>query len=98
MNDEKNGDDQSEKYYSTRDLYFAAALVTQGHNISSIDFQIEGAKSNPVGYFNFLETEDLLKTEKDFWQNKLLVEPQAYVTSLKSLRARIANAIKNPTS
>ena len=52
--------------YSTRDLYLATTLITNGFEMCGVDYQIEGNASKVVGYFNFKRTDELLEAENPF--------------------------------
>lgn len=80
--------------FSTRDLYLASTLVSMKFFMVSVDFQIEGAK--PVGYFNFEDTKELRETEQKYWQGQLKVEPRAFVTNLRGLKAQVSNVYNSP--
>ena len=86
------------KTFSTRDIYLATTLVTLKFDILRVDYQIEGSKRNPVGYFNFEPTEELHDTVNGFWQGKLLVDPRALITNLWSLKSMVMNEYKNPNN
>jgi len=70
--------------------------MTLGFEITNVDFQLEGQRNYPVGYFNFENTQELRNAEKDFWQGKVVVEPRAFVTNMRGLKANISNVYKNP--
>jgi hypothetical protein len=91
MSDEK-------KFFSTRDIYLAATLVTMKFYMEGVDFQIEGEHSRPVGYFNFEDTPELREAEKRYIQGLVEVEPRQLFTSFKSLKAAVTNVYKNPHS
>jgi len=82
--------------FSTRDLWLASALVALDFFVVNINFQIEGAKRRPVGYFEFEKTPELEEAEKKFWTRQLLIEPKALVESMKSLKSRVVNTENNP--
>ena len=84
------------KNFATRDLYLASTLVTLKFSLLGIDYQIEGDKMNPVGYFKFEDTPELQEVRLKYNQGNLLVEPKAYITSLKSLKSEIINLYRNP--
>ena len=50
MNDNNSG---GPKVFSTRDLYLASTLVTLHYELLGIDYQVEGIKPKPIGYFKF---------------------------------------------
>jgi len=85
-----------EKIFSTRDLYLATTLVTLKFLMTGIDFQVEGDKNMPVGYFNFEETEQLKEAEKKYWQGLLAIEPRTFITNLRGLKAQVSNIYKGP--
>ena len=90
--------EEDKKFYSTRDIYLASALITLKFFMAKIDYQIEGEKRLPVGYFSFENTPELQETEKKYWQGMISVEPRSFVTNLWSLKAQVANVYKNPSN
>ena len=84
------------KEYSTRDIYLAASLMTLKFSMVSIDYQIEGERRLPVGYFNFQDTPELQETIRNYWQGKVLIEPRSFMTSLQGLKAQVTQAYKSP--
>lgn len=70
--------------YQTRDFYIAAYLLTKGHRIAHIN------RNDPKRVFfafnDFEGREDLLR---DFLYGKGVVEPQAFIAAIKSLKALI---------
>jgi len=95
----KKEDEQNEKdikQFSTKDLYLASTLITLGHEMDGIDFQIEGLKQKPIGYFLFQETDDLINTIRLFWQGKLTIEPRQFMTNLWSLKSQIETVYRSP--
>ena len=86
-----------QKIYSTRDLYLASILVTLKFPLISIDFQIEGEKNQPVGYFNFEDNLELKEAEKQYWSGNLSVEPRIYINNVRGLKAQVVNIYKSPT-
>lgn len=87
---------QDENIFSTRDLTLAAVLITLKFPMTGLDFQIEGVKANPVGYFIFENTPALREARQKFSQSMLSVEPKLLVTNIHSLKAEVVNAFKNP--
>jgi hypothetical protein len=83
--------------YSTRDIYIAATLLTLGHSMINVDFQVEGLHGRPVGYFNFANTPELKDNENKYLCGNLRVEPKALFTSLKALKGMVNNVYKSPT-
>lgn len=88
----------SNNTYVTRDLYLAAAFLTLKFDVIDINFQIEGRKPDPVGYFTFEKTPELIETETQYFKGNLALEPREYVSNMKALKSRISNAAKNPTN
>ena len=85
-----------DKIFSTRDLYLAATLVSLKFYLTGIDYQIEGDKNSPIGYFKFDNTPEIQETKSKYTQGLLSVEPKSFVTNLKSLKSEIVNIYKNP--
>ena len=90
--------EEEKKMYSTRDIYLSTTLVTLGYEIEKVDYQIEGDRRKPVGYFNFTQTDELEAVLKDYWQGKCTVEPRGFVTNLWSLKSMVMNEYKNPNN
>ena len=84
--------------FSTRDLYLASTLVTLKFALLGIDYQVEGIKPKPVGYFRFEDTPELHETRSKYNQSMLLVEPKLYMSNLQSLKAEVVNMFQNPNS
>ena len=82
--------------YSTRDLYLAATLVTLKFYLVGIDYQIEGQKNQPIGFFKFEDTPELRDARQKYLQSMLLVEPQDYVQKMHALKAEVQNMSLNP--
>lgn len=91
-------DKKQVEIYSTRDLYLASTLMTCGFELLNIDYQIEGSKRHPVGYFAFKKTEELDKATNDYIHGKLLVDPKMFITNIWGLKATVVNAYKNPNN
>lgn len=86
------------KIYSTRDLYFAGVLVTKGHKLIKVDYQVEGIRHNPVGYFGFEDTTELRDLEKEYWAGHVTVEPQEYMQGIRLLKSTVVNQYKQPSA
>ena len=84
--------------FSTRDLYLASTLVTLKFLMEGIDFQIEGEKNQPVGYFKFMNSASLQEARKKYSQGLLSVEPKTFVTAMHSLKAEVMGVYKSPHS
>lgn len=82
--------------YSTRDLYLAATLVTLKFYMVGVDYQLEGQKNLPIGYFKFEDTPELREARQKYLQGMILVEPQDYVQKMHSLKAEVQNMSLNP--
>jgi len=82
--------------FSTRDLTLAATLTTLKFGIVGIDYQIEGNKPTPIGYFKFKNTPQLREARQRYTQALLTVEPKLFITNMHSLKAEIVGAFTNP--
>ena len=92
-------DEQNERQpFMTRDLYLASTLVTLHFPLLGIDYQIEGVKPKPIGYFKFEDTPELHATRSDYNQSLILVEPKLFISNLQSLKAEVVNMFQNPNS
>lgn len=84
--------------YSTRDLYLSATMITLGFPMLTIDYQVEGERQKPIGYFGFEKNEKLRNFLNDYRQRKISVIPQDFITSMRSLQSEVNNVYKNPHS
>lgn len=84
--------------FSTRDLCLAATLVTLGYFMVGVDYQIEGIKSTPVGYFKFEDSKELAEIKTKYTNGQLTVEPRTFLNNMHSLKAEVNNIYKNPQS
>jgi hypothetical protein len=91
-----NIQNEEQDIFSTRDLTLAATLVTLKFPLEGVDYQIEGTKGNPVGYFKFQESEDLKDARRQFLQSMVQVEPKAFMTNVHALKGHVTNIFKNP--
>ena len=91
-------DDTERRIFSTRDLYLASTLVTLRFPLLTINYQIEGIKPKPIGYFDFLDTAELRETRSQYNQSLLLVEPKLFISNLQSLKSEVVNMFQNPNS
>ena len=81
---------------TSRDIYFAAALLTLRFNLKNIDFEISGPRKQLTGFFNFEKSSQLDKARENFLNRELAVEPILFVSNLRGLKSRLTNAYKNP--
>ena len=63
-----------------------------------VDYQVEGDRRLPVGYFKFEETAEMQDAIKKYKQGMLSVEPRAFITNLRSLKSEVNNTYKSPHS
>lgn len=87
---------EKNEIFSTRDLYLAATLVCMKFYLTGIDYQVEGDRNQPIGYFKFEDTPEIQEAKSKYTQGLLMVEPKNFVTNLKSLKSEIVNIYKNP--
>ena len=85
-----------EGIFSTRELALAATLITLRFPMTGIDYQIEGTKREPVGYFKFEDTTPLKEARQKYTQSMLSVEAKLFMTNLRALKGEVTNAFKNP--
>jgi hypothetical protein len=90
--------DETENIFSTRDLTEAATLVTLKFPLTGIDYQIEGSKPNPIGYFKFEASDRLKEARQKYTQSLITVEPKQFMTNVHALKAEVTNAFRNPHS
>lgn len=82
--------------FSTRDIYLASTLITLKFYMIGIDYQIEGDRNRPVGYFRFEDTASLKDAIQKYMQGLLSVEPKTFITNLHSLKSSVTNTYNNP--
>lgn len=63
-----------------------------------IDYQIEGVKSKPIGYFKFEDTAHLRDARSKYNQSLISLEPKLFISNLQSLKAEVENMFRNPSS
>lgn len=84
------------KIYGTKDLSAAATLITLKFYMIGIDYEVDGVRGNLVGYFKFEDTPTLQDALKKYNQSLIAVEPKAFMTNVRALRAEVTNVYKNP--
>ena len=84
--------------YSTKDISLAASLMSLKFLMLGIDYQIEGMKNMPVGYFKFENTEKLQETIRKYMQAMIVVEPRNFMSNIKTLKSEIQSIKDNPHS
>lgn len=90
--------EEKTKIFATRDLYLASTLVTLRFENVGVDFQIEGLKPKPIGYFNFEDNPLLRDAISKYNQGLITVEPRMFINNLQSLKATVVNMFQNPNS
>lgn len=79
----------SQDYFETQDFCLAISLLTQGFVIGSFD------NSEPKKIkFLFEETETLLKTVNEYWDNRITVNPKYFYNAQKELKTRMYELLK----
>lgn len=94
----KQSQEREEGLYSTPDLPLATTLISLKFSLIRTDFQIEGERRSPKGYFCFEDTKALQDTLVKYMQGKLAIEPKEYETNRKSLLSVVNNTYKSPNS
>ncbi len=87
---------ETQNEFSTRDIYLATTLVTLRFPLLGIDYQVEGVKPKPIGYFRFKNSTELHETRSKYNQSLLAVEPKLFISNLQSLKAEVVNMFQNP--
>ena len=82
--------------YSTKDIALAATLMSLKFLMVGIDYQIEGMKNLPVGYFKFEDTNNLRDTTRKYMQAMLVVEPRNFMSNIKTLKSEVQSIKDNP--
>lgn len=91
-------DDSPKKIYSIRDLGLAATLVTLGVRFVGLDFQYEGRRKDPVGYWSFEDSPELRQMEQDFLNgsDRVLVHPRSLIINLRALKSQVVSKERAP--
>jgi len=87
---------KNENLYSTKDLLTAAAFVSLKFKIQGVDYQIEGYKRKPVGFFKFENTQGLIEAEYKLAHKELAFEPLEFMATYHHLKSWVENAYNNP--
>ncbi|RJO60240.1 hypothetical protein C4544_05715 [candidate division WS5 bacterium] len=74
----------TQDYFETSDFPLAITLICQGFVIENFD-TVEPRKIK----FLFAETEVLLKTVNNYWNNKISVNPKVFFNAQKELKSRM---------
>lgn len=98
MNEVKNVSVVQDNIFSTRDLSLASTLMCLRFPLMGIDYQIEGMRSRPIGYFKFERTPAIEDAKKRYLQSMLMVVPQSYDQAKEALKAEVINYRLNPVS
>jgi len=91
-------DIEDSKIYSTSDLCLASTLICNKFFMIGIDYQIEGQKNSPVGYFKFEDSPNLQTARQKFLQGMLRVDPREFHRNLHTLRSEVLKMASNPHS
>lgn len=84
------------KPFSTRDIVLAATLICHKFFMNGIDYQLEGQKNQPVGYFKFEDTPNLQTAKSKFLQGGLRVEPREFQRNVHTLKQQVYEMTSNP--
>jgi hypothetical protein len=87
---------EDSKLYVTKDIALAATLMNLKFLMLGIDYQIEGVKNLPVGYFKFELTENLQAAIVKYIQSLLMVEPKLFMSNIKTLKSEVQSMLDNP--
>lgn len=82
--------------YQVKDLYLAATLLCMKFQIIDWNIQYEGAKQQPIGFFTFKTSADLLEAVKLFYAHQASVEPIEFSSNIKNLKSQVMAAATNP--
>lgn len=82
--------------YSTKDLYLASTLITLKFYMIGIDYQVEGMKNQPIGYFKFDDTAQLRDARQKYMQGLIQIDPREFVQNMHMLKAEVQNMTLNP--
>jgi len=81
---------------SSRDIHFAATLLTLKFDLLNIEFNEEGYRRQLVGRFIFKESPQLEKAKEDYLAGLLAIEPILFISNLRGLKSQLANIYKSP--
>ena len=86
----------ADNIFSTRDLNLAAVLMTLHFPLLGIDYQIEGMKSRPIGYFKFEKSPAIEDAKRKYLQSIIMVVPQSYDQAKEALKSEVINVRMSP--
>ena len=89
-------DNKDNEVYSTKDLLTAAAFVMLKFKIQGVDYQIEGYKRRPVGFFKFDNSKELREAEYKLAHRDLAFEPLGFMATYHHLKSWVENSYNNP--
>ena len=84
--------------FSDRDILLASVLLSLGFKHTGTDFQIEGERQNPIGYFKFEKTDELEEAVKAYRARELSIEPQLLWSNFRGIKSQLEGARKSPHS
>jgi hypothetical protein len=84
---------QNSNRFITRDLYLAAFLLASNLLI----LEIEPDKSESYLWFIVENYDRCKELEKNYWDQKALVEPLAYINATRTLKQRIIRYQSDPS-
>lgn len=87
---------ENDEIYSTKDLGLASCLITLKFLMLSIEWQYEGTRGFPVGYFSFKKNPGLMEAIQGYQQDMISVSPRALLANVRMLKAACSNEGKNP--
>lgn len=90
--------DSDSDLFSTPDIALASTLLCLKFVMLRVDYQIEGDRRSPKGYFCFDNSAELQEAYNKYWQGKLAIEPKEYELNRKGLLAQVNNTYKSPNS
>lgn len=96
MPDRSAAPTSEEGIYTTRDLYLASTLITLKFYMKGIDYQIEGQKPKPIGWFKFEDTDALQDARQKYMQGLIVVDPREFIANMHMLKAEVENVTLNP--
>jgi len=83
-------------FYKTQNLWYNYKNKNLKFPLQGIDFQIEGAKVRPIGFFKFTDTSGLQEAITKYTQGMLAVEPRIFVANLNRLKGEVFTAFDRP--
>lgn len=84
--------------FSDRDILLASVLLSLGFKHTGTDYQIEGERQSPIGYFRFEKTKELEDAVRQYRSREIKIEPQLLWSNFRGMKSQLESTRKSPHS